>query len=176
MTYSAKELAQKCGVSDRAIRDYTQKEGLGSKSGRSWKYSEEEAEAIIRHYSNFSGSTEEDVEETCISEEAEVEDWKLPEDTVSSVQAAKIETLETRITDFQERVQEQQEIIALLRQQLEAKDGQIAALQDTTKALSASTAMTTAADKKELILSDGSKKAHSRLDYLKAVFTGKVGK
>ena len=88
MLYTIKEIAEKCGVTDRSIRYFAEKEGIGKKYGKVWKLTEEEAEIVFRHYSPNSDNKEV-TEETAepLAEEKEPFAEEIPQDEVFAGQA-----------------------------------------------------------------------------------------
>lgn len=169
MDFSTAEIAKWCGVSLKSVNNWAAKNGV-SKVGRYWKFTAEDVERICSYY---------DKEPLTVLNEPSGEDRNLNEEVRESTEEPKEEKNSCSETneepeDPKEEVNEVlREEIAFLQEQLKIKDEQIAKLIDASKALSTSTAMITAADKKEILLSDGKEKPMSRLQHLKAFFTGR---
>lgn len=126
MLYTVKGIAEKCGVTDRSIRYFAEKEGIGRKYGKIWKLTEEEAEIVFRHYSPNSENkevTEEEAEPLTEEKEPLTENEEdVPQKNVSAGQAA-------ILAQFQATIDVQRDQIEFLKLELERvraeKDQQI---------------------------------------------------
>lgn len=179
MEFSTAEIANHCGVSLKSVNNWAAKNGV-QKQGRYWAFSADDVKSICEYYSKepleeskepFTEGNEESEAPNEASNEGNEERKKLDteakEDTEESREAIE-EVYEAMVASLKEE-------ISSLREQLKTKDDQINNLIETSREISAAHAITAATKEGTGIVLAG-KESPSRLDYLKAFFTGKVGK
>ena len=143
-----KDLAEICGVSEQAIRQFYSKNNFTKRNGK-WQPTEQEIESLLSHYHvDLSQPDESNLRKLSKADESTsesaLEAVSILKDQLDALQEQlrvkdkQIEDLQTTINDQQSTISKQQDTIS--------------GLIETNKALAATTALNTAADKKELLL------------------------
>lgn len=130
---SSSQVAENLGYSSQSVRNAAKELGIEpQRKGNRYVFTAEQANAIAAHFGKEP-----------IADESEEQRIEENEESPSDV----LELLKKQM-----EIQEQ--TIELLREQLKEKDAQINSLIETNRAFSAERALTTAAEKKELLLAD----------------------
>lgn len=175
MEFKTAEIANYCGVSLKSVNNWAAKNGV-QKQGRYWAFSADDVKRICEYYAKepleesnepFTEGNEEPEAPNEDNEERKNIDSE-PKEELEEPNKAIEEVYEAMIASLKEEV-------SSLRDQLKTKDDQINNLIETSREISAAHAITAATKEGTGIVIAG-KESPSRLDYLKAFFTGKVGK
>lgn len=135
-----KDLAKICGVSEQAIRQFYSKNNF-TKVGGKWQPTEQEIESLLSYYHVDVSQAVKADESASESDLSAVSILKSQLDALQEqlrVKDKQIEDLQTTINDQQDTISKQQDTIS--------------GLIETNKALAATTALNTAAEKKEVLL------------------------
>ena len=135
-----KDLANICGVSEQAIRQFFSKNSFTKVNGK-WQPTEQEIESLLSYYHvevSQAAKADESVSESDLSAVSILKSQLDALQEQLRVKDKQIEDLQTTINDQQSTISKQQDTIS--------------SLIETNKALAATTALNTAADKKELLL------------------------
>lgn len=179
MEFSTAEIANYCGVSLKSVNNWAAKNGV-QKQGRYWAFTADDVKKICEYYSKepLEESNEpftEDNEELEAPNEAPNEGNEERKKIANEAKEGIEEPREAIEEVYEAMVASLKEEISSLREQLKTKDEQINNLIETSREISAAHAITAATKEGAGIVLAG-KESPSRLDYLKAFFTGKVGK
>lgn len=157
MEFTVKKIAEKCSVTPRAIRNYCQKERLGTIRGRERIIAEHEARLIFRHYSANAALEELN---TAIKEpqtenaEPFAENAEQLQISSSEAQNAFIEELQAEIAELRQDKRYLQEQNQDLQEQNRQLTASVQSLTESNKALAAANAVQIAADKKPMLIEE----------------------
>lgn len=132
---SSSQIAKKLDYSSQSVRNAAKELGIEpQRKGNRYVFTAEQANEIAAYFDK-----EPIAKESEEQEEQEEESKESPSDVLELLK---------------KQMEIQEQTIELLREQLKEKDAQINSLIETNRAFSAERALTTAAEKKELLLAD----------------------
>ena len=140
-----KDLANLCGVSEQAIRQFYSRNGFTKVDGK-WQPTEQEIESLLSYY------------------HVEVSQAAKADESPSESDSDVIGILGEQLSALQEQLRIKDKQIEDLQSTVNRQADTINGLIETNKALAATTALNTAADKKELLLEQPSEDAEQQSD------------
>lgn len=152
--FSTSEVAARIGYSRQSIANAMKELGLEVKKTRKgYRLNAQQADAIAKYFGK-EASFEDKAEEQSQEPEQDQEE-PLPQHLNNSdIEKMLIESFERQLAAKDKQIEELNELIKVAQQQLDKAQEQIGSLLETNKALSAAQAVTTAADKKEILLAE----------------------
>ena len=157
MEFTVKELASKCSVTPRAIRNYCQKERFGTMRGRERILTEHEARLVFRHYSANVALEELDAaHKEPLAEHSEpfAENAEITQNSSSDAQNALIAELQAEIEELRQDKRYLQEQNQDLQEQNKQLTASVQSLTESNRALAATNAVQVAADKKPMLIAE----------------------
>lgn len=135
-----KDLAEICGVSEQAIRQFYSKNSFTKVNGK-WQPTEQEIESLLSYY-------QVDVSQVAKADESASENDL---DAVSILKS-QLDALQEQLRVKDKQIEDLQATINDQQGTISKQQDTISGLIETNKALAATTALNTAADKKEMLL------------------------
>lgn len=154
--FSTSEVAARIGYTRQSVSNAMKELGLEvKKTRRGYRLTAQQADAIAKYF-GAEASFEDKTEEQGQSQESEQDQEEpLPQHPNNSdIEKMLIESFERQLAAKDKQIEELNELIKATQQQIDRAQEQIDSLLETNKALSAAQAVTTAADKKEILLAE----------------------
>lgn len=152
--FSTSEVAARIGYTRQSINNAMKELGLEvEKTRKGYKLTSQQADAIAKYF-GAEASFEDKAEEQSQEPEQDQEEPLPQHPNNSDIEKMLIESFERQLAAKDKQIEELNELIKVAQKQLDKAQEQIGGLLETNKALSAAQAVTTAADKKEILLAE----------------------
>lgn len=152
--FSTSEVAARIGYTRQSINNAMKELGLEvEKTRKGYRLTAQQADAIAKYF-GAEASFEDKAEEQSQEPEQDQEEPLPQHPNNSDIEKMLIESFERQLAAKDKQIEELNKQINAIQQQLDKAQEQIGGLLETNKALSAAQAVTTAADKKEILLAE----------------------